>query len=196
MRNIKDEFLKYLNDFGPFEKRSMFGGTGVFVDGAMYAIINNGRIFLRGGETLDDELIGLNCGRFKHVKRSTTAIVNYYDITTIYLDNEPKCRDLVNKSIQYACAERNIKFSEDSRRLRDLPNMRLTLERMVKKAGIPDVKSFMSLGAVEVYRKVRRSHGSGVDVKLLWIFAGAVDGCHWTLLKDEQKSVLLKALNN
>lgn len=104
MRNIKDEFLNYLNDFGPFEKRSMFGGTGVFVDGAMYAIINNGRIFLRGGETLDDELIGLNCGIFKHVKRSTTAIVNYYDITTIYLDNETKCRDLVNKSIQYACA--------------------------------------------------------------------------------------------
>jgi len=73
-----------------------------------------------------------------------------------------------------------------------LPNMRLTLERMVKKAGVPDVSSFISLGAAEVYRKVRSSHGKDLDLKLLWMFAGAIDGCHWTLLKDDHKERLLR----
>ncbi|WP_428455579.1 TfoX/Sxy family DNA transformation protein [Photobacterium makurazakiensis] len=195
MQDFKDEFFNYLREFGSFEKRSMFGGTGIFISGAMYAIITEHALFLRGGEKLDKQLSHLGCEKFRHIKRSTTAVVNYYDITELYQHNRGQCSLLVEESIGISVSEKAFKTSEKSRRLRDLPNMRLTLERMVKKAGIPDVTSFISLGAVEVYQKVRQSHGKDLDVKLLWMFAGAIDGCHWSLLKDDHKQRLLRAID-
>ena len=59
------------------------------------------------------------------------------------------------------------KAADKNKRIRDLPNMRLTLERMVKKAGVNDVTSFMELGASEVFCKVRQVHGQDLDIKLL-----------------------------
>ncbi|MGF1725547.1 TfoX/Sxy family DNA transformation protein [Photobacterium nomapromontoriensis] len=194
MRYFKDELFNYLHEFGEFEKRSMFGGTGIFLNAAMYAIITDRALYLRGGDALDETLISLGCEKFRHIKRSTTAVVNYYDITDIYLQNRDQCAVLVKESIAVSVTEKAYKLSDKSKRIRDLPNMRLTLERMVKKAGIPDVTSFVSLGAVEVYRKVRQSQGKDLDVKLLWMFAGAIDGCHWTLLKDDHKERLLQGL--
>ena len=192
MLGFREEIFNYLREFGVFEKRSMFGGTGIFIDSAMYAIINDQAIFLRGGGELDQQLTLSGCKKFKHVKRSTTAIVNYYDITHLYHRDLPLCAKLIEQSIAKSTSEKNYKMSDKSKRIRDLPNMRLTLERMVKKAGVPDVSSFLSLGAVEVYRKVRQNQGKDLDVKLLWMFAGAIDGCHWTLLKDDQKQRLLR----
>ena len=192
MLGFREEIFNYLREFGDFEKRSMFGGIGIFIESAMYAIITDEAIFLRGGGSLDQHLTLLGCDKFRHIKRSTTAVVNYYDITRLYQDDKQSCAKLVKESIDISTSDKSYKMSDKSRRIRDLPNMRLTLERMVKKAGVPDVSSFVSLGAVEVFRKVRQSHGKDLDVKLLWMFAGAIDGCHWTLLKEEQKQRLLR----
>ncbi|WEM41357.1 TfoX/Sxy family DNA transformation protein [Photobacterium sp. DA100] len=192
MLGFRDEIFNYLREFGGFEKRSMFGGTGIFIDSAMYAIITDEALFLRGGGELDQQLTSLGCEKFRHIKRSTTAVVNYYDVSRVYQQDLALCSRLVKQSISISTSEKNYKMSGKSKRIRDLPNMRLTLERMVKKAGVPDVTSFVSLGAVEVFRKVRQSQGKDLDVKLLWMFAGAIDGCHWTLLKDDQKQRLLR----
>lgn len=194
MQDFKEELFNYLHEFGGFEKRSMFGGTGVFINGAMYAIITDRALYLRGGEQLDSKLMAQGCERFRHVKRSTTAVVNYYNVTDVYLQDKIRCSELIRHSIDVAVSEKVYKLSDQSKRLRDLPNMRLTLERMVKKAGIPDVSSFVALGAVEVFRKVRQSQGKDLDLKLLWMFAGAIDGCHWTLLKDDHKKQLLRSI--
>ncbi|WP_428652784.1 TfoX/Sxy family DNA transformation protein [Photobacterium satsumensis] len=192
MLGFREEIFNYLREFGGFEKRSMFGGTGIFIESAMYAIITDEALFLRGGSNLDQHFTLLGCEKFRHIKRSTTAVVNYYDITHIYQTDAKTCSSLVKQSIAISTSDKSYKMSDKSKRIRDLPNMRLTLERMVKKAGVPDVSSFVSLGAVEVFRKVRHSHGKDLDVKLLWMFAGAIDGCHWTLLKEDQKQRLLR----
>jgi DNA transformation protein and related proteins len=193
---FKEEYLTYLGSFGCNEKRSMFGGTGVFFHGAMYAILTDTTLFIRGGGELDAKLLQLGCLKFKHIKKSTTATVNYYDITKLFLRDKNKCHSLISESIAFSQKEKVFKCSEESRRLRDLPNMRLTLERMVKKAGIPDVNSFLLLGAAEVFCKVRKTHGADIDLKLLWMFAGAISGCHWTLLDDEYKAKLLTAIDS
>ena len=74
--------------------------------------------------------------------------------------------------------------------------MRLTLERMLKKSGIEDVTTFYELGAVEVFQKVRETHGRNLDIRLLWMFAGAIKGCHWSLLNHQQKEKLQQMVEN
>lgn len=184
-------FFNYVSNFSEYQKRSMFGGIGLFSNDAMFALVSNDCCYLRGGIGLDDEFTQLNCEKYKHVKKQTTATVNYYDVTDLFDSSFNGLDELLQKSIECSIKERKYQKSSASRRLRDLPNMQLTLERMVKKAGIDDVDTFLELGPVEVFNKVRVAYGSDVDVKLLWKFAGAIDGIHWKLIQEPRKKQLL-----
>ncbi|WP_391087433.1 TfoX/Sxy family DNA transformation protein [Vibrio sp. NH-UV-68] len=191
MDMTEQKFIQYVKKFGDFQKRSMFGGTGLFKEEAMFALISNDHVFIRGGEKLDNELSQLGCEKYRHVKKQTTATVNYYDVTTLFVTNDSKIARLVEESITYSVSEREYKRSYANRRLRDLPNMQLTLERMVKKAGIEDVDTFVELGPSAVFSRVKQAYGSDVDVKLLWKFAGAIEGIHWKLIQEPRKRQLL-----
>ena len=187
----EQQFIQYVKKFGDFQKRSMFGGTGLFKDEAMFALLSANKIFIRGADALDEELTALNCEKYRHVKKQPTATVNYYDITALFVDHFERVEELVEKSIKYSVSQRQYKRSSANRRLRDLPNMQLTLERMVKKAGVEDVDTFLELGAAAVFSRVKEAYGSDVDVKLLWKFAGAVEGIHWKLIQEPRKRQLL-----
>lgn len=186
-------FINYVNQFGEHQKRSMFGGIGLFQNDAMFALLSEGCLFIRGGKSLDKKLADLDCEKYRHVKKQTTATVNYYDITDLFICEHPELDSIIRTSIDNSIQQRSFKKSSASRRLRDLPNMQLTLERMVKKAGVDDVSMFMQLGAPEVFNKVRKAYGNDVDLKLLWKFAGAIDGIHWKLLQEPRKQQLLKS---
>lgn len=186
-------FFDYAIKFGAYQKRSMFGGIGLFQQEAMYALLTDDCIFIRGSEDLDKNLTDLGCEKYRHVKKQTTATVNYYDITQLFEQNYSDLDSIIERAILYSIEQRYFQKSHANRRLRDLPNMQLTLERMVKKAGVEDVDTFMRLGAPEVFNKVRRIYGSDLDVKLLWKFAGAIEGIHWKLLQEPRKRQLLES---
>lgn len=190
---IDQRYYGYLKLFGPYLKRSMFGGTGIFLDDAMYALIIEKQLFLRGGEELDEILTSKGCGKYRHVKKQTTATVNYYDVSELFDNNDAELEELVRRSIQLSVEFKNAQKSSENIRLRDLPNMQLTLERMVKKSGVRNVDEFVSLGPEIVFRKVQDEYGKDVDTRLLWKFAGAVDGVHWELLDAGRKKELLES---
>ncbi len=189
MQVLKEDFLQYLESFGKFDQRSMFGGTGLFDKGAMFAIMTDDALYMRGGDKLNSQYAELNCGKYIHVKRSSTAEVNYYDVTALMESQPMICRELVTSTLAQARKEKKAKQEGKNIRLRDLPNMRLTLERILKKAGVPDVETFMKMGPVEVFKRVQACHGEA-EIKLLWMFAGAVNNKHWTLLEDGYKENL------
>lgn len=194
--NMERSFFEYVAKFGSFQKRSMFGGIGLFSEDAMYALLSSGTIFIRGGGSLDKTLGEKGCKRYKHVKKQTVATVNYYDVTKLYTEGDEALDSIIKLSIEYSQQERAFQKSEDSRRLRDLPNMQLTLERMVKKAGVPDVNTFLQMGPEDVFMKVKETYGGDVDIRLLWKFAGAVDGCHWKLIQEPRKQQLLSSVHH
>ncbi len=194
MLEVKSGFVDYLSQFGETEKRSMFGGTGFFVSGAMFALVKEDRIYLRGGDKLTEMLVEKACKKFVHVKKSSTAIVNYYDITDLYEQKADGLLDWIKQSVENSVSEKQYRDSKLNKRLRDLPNLRLTIERMLKKAGIDNVDMFFSMTPDELFVKVREAHGYDIDIKLLWMFAGAQSGVHWTLLGEDLKQQLLDAI--
>ncbi len=193
MDMAKQPFCDYAVKFGKYQVRSMFGGLGLFQEQAMYALLADDIVFIRGGGHLDDSLKKLGCEKYRHVKKQTTATVNYYDITHLYESRDGRLDELIQTSIEYAIEDRKTQYMTGPLRLRELPNMQLTLERMVKKAGIEDVAMFMDLGAERVFKKVQEKYGNNLDIRLLWRFAGAVDGVHWRLLQESRKEALRKA---
>ncbi|MGR6840151.1 TfoX/Sxy family DNA transformation protein [Aliivibrio wodanis] len=192
MSHLEERFFNFVKKLGHFNKRSMFGGVGLFTDEAMFSLVTEGRLYVRGGGEVDAQFEKLGCERFKHVKKTTIATVNYFDISELFEKKPTLLLTIIKEAMDNSRAEREFKKSKENRRLRDLPNMQLTLERMVKKSGVPDVDAFLEIGAVDVFRKVNHAYGGDVDVKLLWKFAGAESGVHWTLLQDPAKKALLR----
>lgn len=185
-------FFEFIAQFGDYQTRSMFGGIGVFQQDAMFALLTNKSIFIRGNKIIDPLFKKLGCKKFRHIKKQTIATVNYYKVTDIFQSKHPQLNEIVRSAIKFAIIEREQQRNQTYKRLRDLPNMQLTLERMVRKSGINDVDTFLKLGPVEVFAKVRDTYGNHIDISLLWKFAGAIEGIHWKLLQEPKKRELLK----
>jgi DNA transformation protein len=192
MNHLEERFFNFVKKLGKFNKRSMFGGVGLFTEDAMFSLVTDGRLYVRGGGNVDARFTALGCERFKHVKKTTIATVNYFEVSELFENQPALLLSIIEETMETSRIEREFKKSKESRRLRDLPNMQLTLERMVKKSGVPDVDSFLEIGAVDVFKKVNTTYGGDVDVKLLWKFAGAEKGVHWTLLQEPMKKSLLQ----
>ncbi len=184
---IETSFYEYAKKFGTYQCRSMFGGIGLFADEAMYALIMDETIYLRGGSELDEGLSGLGCSKFKHVKKQSVVTVNYYDISTLYNTSHPELDNIIEASIKASIQSKKRRKSPEKVRLRDLPNMRFTLERMLVKSGVSNVRELMELGAEEVFDRVQKKYGRDVDNRLLWKLVGAIEGVHWKLICDTTK---------
>ncbi|MFV0574314.1 MAG: TfoX/Sxy family DNA transformation protein [Vibrio sp.] len=194
-RKIELSFLRYVTKFDVFNKRSMFGGLGLFCEDAMYALISDNSVFIRGGGGLDQLLLERGCKRYRHVKKQSVTTVNYFDITALFLKRDEALDDIIQQSITNSIQDKAFQKSFDSLRLRDLPNMQLTLERMLKKAGIFDVNTFIKMEPEEIFKQVQKVYGTDVDIRLLWKLAGAKDGCHWKLIQEPRKQQLLSSIS-
>ena len=185
-------FYKVATQCGSLQTRSMFGGTGIFQNNVMYALIYEQSIYLRSHPLIEPKLAQLSCEKFKHIKKSTVATVNYYDITEVVEGQPDLAVELVNLAIKGAKQDDAAKRCKSNRRLRDLPNMQLTTERMIKKAGIDNVDMLLEKGASFAFARICDIYGRNVDMRLLWKLAGAVDGVHWELIQEPKKQQLLQ----
>jgi DNA transformation protein len=174
-----------------FKTKSVFGDIGLFSQNAMFALVRKNAIYIRGGGELDEELRLLHCRQYIFIKKQSTAKVSYYDITKLFLSEDPQLEKLIHRAKNLAICHKQQKVAPSNRRLRDLPNLHLTIERMLKKSEIPDVASFFRLGAIHAYLQVRQVYGSTANIRLLWKFAGAIEGIHWSLIQDDDKNRLL-----
>ncbi len=192
---MKGRHCKYcicIEKMTSYTKRSMFGGVGLFHGHAMFALIFEGIIYVKGGGKNCEILKRYHCQPFQHVKKRSVATINYFDISALYEQEQALFKQLISNGIDTSFEERANRHS--LKRLRDLPNMQLRLERMLKKSGVKDVSMFEDLGAVGVFKKVKKTYQEEIDITLLWKFAGAILGCHWSLIREEEKSALLQQI--
>ncbi|WPC73085.1 TfoX/Sxy family DNA transformation protein [Vibrio porteresiae] len=185
-------FYKVATQCGSLQTRSMFGGTGIFQNNVMYALIREQSIYLRSHPLVEPKLAELACEKFKHIKKSSVATVNYYDITELVEEQSDLAVELVKLAIEGAKQDDEAKRCKSKRRLRDLPNMQLTTERMMKKAGIENVDTFLEKGASYAFARICEIYGRDIDMRLLWKLAGAVDGIHWELIQEPKRQQLLQ----
>ncbi|RQW63351.1 TfoX/Sxy family DNA transformation protein [Vibrio viridaestus] len=191
--NVNGEYLHSFVLTDEMTTKSVFGSTGVFWRGAMFAIIGEDKLFLKGGGWLDEWFSEFNCKRFVLKKKNSTSTVNYFDITQLAINHHSYVEAMVYSSRHLATRHYDYSHSAESRRLRELANMNISLERMLKKSGIYSVKELYSLGAERAFTKVKaKYYGQATDVKCLLKIYGAIHGCHWQLIQQPKIEQLLK----
>lgn len=81
---VSNEYKAFVSDqlsgLGPVSVRSMFGGGGVFLDGVMFALIADERLYLRASDTTKADFEAEGMGPFTYEKSGKRSIMAYWEV--------------------------------------------------------------------------------------------------------------------
>lgn len=196
INKVKDMLYKHI---GELSSRSMFGGFGLYQDDVMFAIIAEGSVYLRAHSELECFFISHGMTKYTYTKRCAPVMLRYYKVDSIMWDHKKQFVDMAKRSWSLALSDKKDKFNVKARKLRDLPNMNLSIERMLMKAGVStiaeleELEELEELGAVAAYVKIKYFN-SDLTEAILWALAGALEGCHSSVLSIKLKEQLAYSL--
>lgn len=195
---IIDRFYKLLFDVvTDCSTKSVFGKTGVFYRGAMFAQFDKDKIYIRGGNQLDKKLRDMGCSTYTHVKKQSASNMNYYDISKQIEDDPLGVKELVVDAYHLAYDEQLERDSSKLNQIRNLPNLSHAIERMLKKhCEIESVDALVDRGAASCYVQLHEFYVSVKEsYELLWRLHGAIHHLHWELISEEDKKELIGECN-
>lgn len=111
MKSVRrDEFVDWvvelLQSIGPVGPRRMFGGTGLFMDGLMFAIVMDGVLYLKTDERTRDDFAALDLQPFTYLRQGKTCSLSYYQAPEEVLESVETMRDWANRAYGVALRAR------------------------------------------------------------------------------------------
>ena len=191
---LKDS-LRLFERFGKVKSRSMFGGFGIFVDETMFALVVNNALHIRSCNSTIDQFKAAGYEPYVYKKRGFPVVTKYYALPENFWDNPNDILAIASVALMHAKEEKTAHAEEKPTRLKDLPNLRLGTERMLKKAGIASVSELKEAGAVNAFKAIQKTHSSTVSLELLWALEGAIEGKHWSVISQQKRDELISQLS-
>jgi DNA transformation protein len=108
------DFLDFLKDqlrrFGPFQVRRMFGGAGLFRDGAMFGIVMDDALFLKVDDATRHAFVARGSAAFHYTRKSgAEPNLGYFSVPPDILEEEDAlcawCRDAAAAALRAAAAK-------------------------------------------------------------------------------------------
>ncbi|MCW8335064.1 TfoX/Sxy family DNA transformation protein [Vibrio paucivorans] len=191
---LKDS-MRLFEQLGRVKSRSMFGGFGIFVDETMFALVVNDKLHIRADDSAAKKYKGQGYEPYVYKKRGFPVVTKYFALPDDWQANPKATLDEAIAALKAAKVEKESQAQSKPNRLKDLPNLRLATERMLKKAGIESVEQLEEAGAVEAFKAIKQSHTSDVGLELLWALEGAIKGTHWSVIPQSRREELANRLS-
>ncbi|QPB41539.1 TfoX/Sxy family DNA transformation protein [Rodentibacter haemolyticus] len=199
--NIKNEHLtetcNLVNGLiGNVSSKNLFTGYGLFYkQELMFGLWLNGKIYLQAKDKLAEQLISMGCIPFtKNEVDAKFVLSDYYWLSNNILGDKILLRKLLMISIKQIQDRKNELELLKANRLKDLPNLSIKHERMLKKVGIHDVKTFRAVGAENAIVRLKKL-GIPATLQTYWKLSCALLNINSEQLTKAQKEILLKKLN-
>lgn len=182
-----DKTRKYLSPLGDIRHRALFGGYSLRIDGTVFAMVAEGRLYLRACEQNEEYFLRERLPMLSFSRRGRQVALKYYLVGDT-LWREPA--RLLTLSWQALDGARQEKMRRSSiTRLKDLPNLTWGLENMLWVVGIRDVEALQSVGAKESWLKLRRIN-KDIGIGVLLALAGAICRLHEAALPVQMRQEL------
>lgn len=93
----------YLSGLGPIQIKRMFGGAGVKRDGAMFAILDDGVLWLKADAALAAAFEAQGARQFSYpTKDGQTMLMNYWSLPEAALDDPDEAVVWARRSLEVA----------------------------------------------------------------------------------------------
>lgn len=175
---------------GQITVRSQFGGYGLLADNIMFAVVSEGELYLRANDLVESLFRTRGMVNLVYAKRGLPVSLRYYWVDLALWDDDLALRHFAKQSYQGAKSEVLSKRSPPVR-LKDLPNLSASLERLLWKVGIQSAAELKLEGAKRCYLKLRTLRRT-LGVNVLLALAGAISGHHCAVLPLMLRSELIE----
>ncbi|WP_038176909.1 MULTISPECIES: TfoX/Sxy family DNA transformation protein [Vibrio] len=192
---LKDS-MRFFEQLGSIKSRSMFGGFGIFADDTMFALIVNNKLHVRADTALTKQFKSQGLEPYVYKKRGFPVVTKYFALDDGLIADTSKTLEIARHALSAANKEKQTQSQAKPNRLKDLPNLRLATERMLKKAGIDTVENLEKTGSVNAFKAIQSTHSTDVNIELLWALEGAIKGTHWSVIPQNRRQELLNQLSH
>ncbi|GKX54942.1 hypothetical protein SOASR030_10540 [Leminorella grimontii] len=194
MRQYVKEIIAHFSDFGELSSQSMFGGYGICKDNVMFALVSEGKFYLRANSKLESTFINQGMEQYIYHKKGVPVFMKYYHVHQALWQNEERLRSFLSCAFVAAMMDSKKKNAPKCTRLKDLPNLTLATERLLWLVNVESIEDLIKVGALETFIKIREIR-KDVKTELLFSLAGAILGCHAAALPSEVRQALLDGLS-
>lgn len=192
-KQLVSDVIEYLSGLGKLTSRSMFGGYGICKNKVMFGLVSENKFYLRANRNLEAVFITHGMTQFIYSKRGVPVLMRYFHVHESLWNERALLNALVNFSLSAAINDIEEKSKLEGARLKDLPNLSISIERLLRRVGIISVGDLINVGAINSYIRVRAIK-SDVSPELLFSLAGAIEGCHSAALPESIRNELLEHL--
>jgi len=184
------ECLSLFAPLGNMRSRTQFGGFSLSADRVMFALVSEGELYLRANNENETHFRRKKMERLTYRKRGMSVQLRYFKVSQEQW-NDPqmllKLGTLSLKGMQYDIEERK---NNETRRLKDLPNLTLALEKMLWQVGIENSRDLRMQGACKTYLKLCAIKKKNLGINLLMALEGAILGFHEAALPTASRESL------
>ena len=177
-KQLKDELAPIIGDV---KIKNLFAGYGIFYSEMMFAIYQNGSLYLRAEDELAQYLESLGAAAYSRNPDCSDVLVLYH-----YYQLPLAVQQIQTKKLTEALAKKS--------RIKELANLSIKHERLLAKINIYTVDEFRSLGATNSYVRLKKL-GIPINIDMLWRFAAALKNKHVHLLTEKEKHTLFVRVN-
>lgn len=192
-KKLVKEVIEHFNELGELTSRSMFGGYGICKDNVMFGLVSEDKFYLRANKQLESIFISNGMSQFIYSKRGIPVLMRYYHVHEFLWKNEENLKRFVSYALSSAITDMMEKKGQEITRLKDLPNLNIAIERLLRQIGICNRDDLINLGAFNTYIKLREFKRD-VKIDMLFYLSGAIEGCHVAALSDSIRHNLIEQL--
>lgn len=176
-----------LSSLGQVHSRSLFGGYSLSIDNTVFAMVSDGELYLRACEENAAYFIERKLPVLTFSKRGRAVSLNYYQVDDILWRDPALFIQLSEKAFISARQEKEAR--DTKQRIKDLPNLTLTMELKLWEAGIRDIQTLKNKGAKACW-VILRQQNRDLGLRVLFALEGAIVGMHAAALPAERRREL------
>ena len=185
-RKLAEKIKQEFSGFKDVSIRSFFGGFSLNSESTMFGWVDQKNVYLRAHPNYRSLFIDLGMKPLNLVFDGSNKLLDYYKVGDDLLTDRKKLHDIVKIVIEYAKQDQNEKLAKTQNRLKALPNMTVSLEKLMISVDITDIQSFKRIGYLETYYRIKHKNPK-LSLNILFGLYGALSGQHMALLSQELK---------
>lgn len=145
-RKLAEKIKQEFSGFKDVSIRSFFGGFSLNSESTMFGWVDQKNFYLRAHPNYRSLFIDLGMKPLNLVFDGSNKLLDYYKVGDDLLTDRKKLHDIVKIVIEYAKQDQNEKLAKTQNRLKALPNMTVSLEKLMISVDITDIQSFKRIG--------------------------------------------------
>ncbi|NUF27775.1 regulator of competence-specific genes [Gilliamella bombicola] len=184
-----NRILTELSDVKDISIKTFFGGFSVNSKDIMFGWITQKDFYLRGHPDYRSIFIDLGMQPLSITMGMSTKLLDYYKVGDVLFNDHKKLLAMVTMVIEYTKKEQYEKGKLKEKRIKEMPNMTLSLERLLCSVGIKDVESFQEEGYLSAYYKIKQKKAA-ISINILFVLYSSLKRFHVATLSKETKKAI------